>query len=143
MTFRLPLNLAVAGVISLAASCITNTVPTAAQLDAYERQLKAAAQPEYAELEQQRASGQLTESGYESARHQLDQRIQNQVDTMAWSRHALAQSERKAMGIPTPDQPVANPPPGVGQTHGSLYNNMRTTGMGSQSGAYTNPGLGR
>lgn len=143
MTFRLPLNLAVAGVISLAASCITNTVPTAAQLDAYERQLKAAAQPEYAALEQQRASGQLTESDYENSRHKLDQRIQNQVDTMAWSRHALAQSERKALGIPTPDRPVSNPPPGVGQTQGSLYNSMRTTGMGSQSGAYTNPGLGR
>jgi len=135
MTIRISLNLALAAMLSLCASCITNTTPTAAQLDAYESQLRVAARPEYAALEQQLASGQLTRGEYEASRAEVDQRVQNQVDSMAWSRHALAQSELKALGIPTPDQPVANPPPGVGQTQGSLYNAMRTTGMGSQSGA--------
>lgn len=135
MTKRTLLNLALAVALSFGASCITSTAPTAAQLDAFERQLRTEARAEYAALDQQRAAGQLTQAEHAAARARLDQRIQNQVDTLAWSRHALAQSELKALGIPTPDKPVANPPPGVGQTQGSLYNALRTSGMGSQSGA--------
>lgn len=131
MTIRMTLNLALAALLGLCASCTTNgTLPTAKQLDAYERQIRETAQPDYAALEEQRASGQLSQDDYAAARTELDQRVQNKVDTMAWSRHALAQSELKSLGIPTPDQPVENVPPGLGQTQGSLYNNMRTTGMG-------------
>jgi len=108
------------------------TAPTADQMDLLESKVRADHAPQYADLNQQRASGQLTPDEYVTAKAALDLRVRNKVDTMLWNRHALAESDRKANGLPTPDKPVANLPPGVGQTQGSLYTSSRLNGMGNQ-----------
>ena len=74
-----------------------STMPTAAQMDQLESQVRREEEPEYARLSQMRAAGQL-----------------------------------KSMGMPTPDLPVSNLPPGVGSIQGSLYTSSRLNGLGNQ-----------
>ncbi len=131
MNHRFCLFLAAIGVATFLSAC-GSTTPTVAELDGYERMARADHQAEYAELDQQRASGQLSSEQYQVERASLDRRVQNQADTMAWNRHALAQSDLKANNIPTPDQPVDNSPPGVGTVPNSLYNTARNGGTGQQ-----------
>ncbi|MCX6853522.1 MAG: hypothetical protein NTV80_01295 [Verrucomicrobia bacterium] len=107
-------------------------MPTATQMDELERQVRREEEPEYARLAQMRTAGQLSPGEYEVQKQSLDLRVQNKVDNMVWSRHALAQSNLKSMGMPTPDLPVSNLPPGVGTVQGSLYNSTRLNGLGNQ-----------
>ncbi|MBB5038817.1 hypothetical protein [Prosthecobacter dejongeii] len=121
--------------LSLAASlsaCVSS-MPTAEKLDELEQKIRAEYRQEYVLLEDQRRSGALDAEGYQISKARLDQRVQNRVDTMAWSRHALVQSEMKANAIPTPDSPQINTPPGVGSLQGSVYNSTRQNGIGSQA----------
>lgn len=105
-------------------------------MDAYQKAARAANRAEYAELDQQHMSGQLTYEQFEAARKALDQRVQNQADTMAWNRHALAQSELKANSIPTPDQPVSLAAPGSGAIPDTLYNTARRSATSGQQSTY-------
>lgn len=109
-----------------------STAPTVDQLDALETKVRAEHREDYAMLEQQRASGQMTADQYETEHAALDKRVKDKVDTMLWTRHALAQSDLKANGIPTPDNPISLEAPGVGQTQGSLYSSSRLNGLGNQ-----------
>jgi len=116
----------------LLAACTSSSVPTPEQLDALEQKLRDENQPLYADLSQRRASGQLSQAEYEAERASLDHRLLAKVDAMTWSRHALVQSEMKANGIPTPDQPVVLEAPGAGTVQGSLYSSSRINGLGNQ-----------
>lgn len=128
MSFRILLGLPLAFLLG---ACVSST-PTAESLDAMERKVREEYRQDYASLEDQRRTGALDAEQYRIARGQLDQRVQNRVDTMAWSRHALVQSDMKANAIPTPDAPQQNTPPGVGTITGSVYNSTRQNGLGSQ-----------
>ncbi|MES2505170.1 MAG: hypothetical protein V4599_00605 [Verrucomicrobiota bacterium] len=118
--------------LAVTLSACVNSVPTAEKLDELEQKVRAEYRQEYVLLDDQRRSGVLDGEGYKLAKDQLDQRVQNRVDTMAWSRHALVQSDMKANAIPTPDKPQLNLPPGVGTLQGSVYNSTRQNGLGSQ-----------
>lgn len=118
--------------MTLLSACISST-PTAEKLDELEHKIRADFQPSYAQLEEQRRKGELSSEEYAMAKEQLDQRVQNRVDNMAWSRHALVQSDMKANAIPTPDAPQYIAPPGVGSLQGSLYNAQRQNGIGNQA----------
>ncbi|MEQ1751365.1 MAG: hypothetical protein ABL974_18220 [Prosthecobacter sp.] len=109
-----------------------SSAPTAEQMDALQTKIRAEHREEYATLEQQRATGQMSAEQYVTERSSLDKRVQNKVDNMLWNRHALVQSEMRANGIPTPDAPVALDAPGVGQSQGSLYTSSRMNGLGNQ-----------
>jgi len=128
MSPRLILCLSLTALLS---ACVSS-VPTAEKLDQLEQSVRAEYQQEYVDLEAQRRSGQMEAQDYTIAKAELDKRVQNRVDTMAWSRHALVQSDRKANAIPTPDAPQANMPPGVGSISGSVYNATRQNGIGNQ-----------
>ena len=118
-------------------SC-TSTIPDAAQLDQYQALLRQRAEPEFAEIKRLRDSGQITQATYEAYEKQLNQRILHEADSLAWSRHNMAESQRKALGIPTPDKPVANTPPIPGiNSGGSLYR-PATQQFNSQAGTAVN-----
>lgn len=118
-------------------SC-TSTIPDAAQLDQYQALLRQRAEPEFAALRQQRETGQITQAAYDAEIKRLDQRIARQADGLAWSRHNMAESQKKALGIPTPDRPVANTPPIPGiNSGGSLYQ-PATQQFNSQAGTAVN-----
>ena len=107
-------------------------MPSAAQLDNYQRESRAAYQAEYAILERERTEGQMDAQQYELAKSLLDKRVQDRADTMAWNRHALAQSEMKASGIPTPDQPIDLRAPGTGDIPNSMYSTPRNNAINGQ-----------
>jgi hypothetical protein len=119
-------------VLVLTLAACESTVPTSAQLDALEQTVRAEHQSEYAELASLRASGRISAEQHAESVESLDKKVRNKVDTMLWSRHNLAQSERKSLGIPTPDQPVQLDAPTAGQINGSLYSSSRVNGMGNQ-----------
>jgi hypothetical protein len=127
--------------------CGTGTLPTAESLTRAEQVLRDQAREEYAELDQRRGRGELSELDYRAEVAALDKRVQNEAREAAWRRHFLAESERKANGIPTPDRPVANAPPnammggaqgGVGGVQGGQGSLYRPFTMQSQGAAGMN-----
>ena len=118
-------------IIAALVSC-ESTAPTAAQMDELDAKVRVQYREQFSALEQQRRSGAITQADYDMQHAALNREVTNKVDTMLWSRHALAQSELKANHIPTPDRPVELTPPGVGQSQGTLYNSTRINGLGNQ-----------
>lgn len=101
-------------------------------MDALEQRVRAEQQPAYQDLEQRRAAGQITQAEYEAERTIIDHRVRTKVDTLVWSRHALAQSDLRSQGIPTPENPIQLDAPGTGSVNGSLYTSSRVNGLGNQ-----------
>lgn len=131
MKWMLPLFAA-----ALALSCVScatqaKTMPDAADLESSRQRFRAQAQPQFDELERQRASGAISKEDYEREKSALEYRVHQRAVDAAWTAHALAESERKANGIPTPDSPQAID---VGGVTGSLYQSSRDA-YGSQGGA--------
>ncbi len=123
-----------AAIVTLCASCATQseTMPSAAALDQNYQRYLAAAQPEFDELESRRKSGALSQADYEREKSSLEYRVQQRAVDASWTAHSLAESDRRATGIPTPDQPQAIQAGGGGG--GSLYrsHNEQYGGSGAQ-----------
>ncbi len=116
---------------SLLASCASRTmdsVPSLAELNAYEQVVRAKYQGLYNDLEKRRASGTISKAQYDEDKHRLDAKVAAAVNDAAWNKHFLAESERKSDGVPTPDQPVAL---AVGQVGGMMGGSVGSGGMGS------------
>ena len=92
-----------AGLLGLAPAC-TSTLPDARKIDSLRDQVRAQENARYEELARQRADGSLSEPAYQERKAALDQYVTQRVNDIAWTRHFLDQSERKAHGLPTPDQ---------------------------------------
>ncbi len=134
--------LAITLLTGLLASCASSTMdstPTLAELDAYERVVRARYQNEYAELSQQRASGSLGSAEYQRRKDMLDAKVTGGINDAAWNKHFLAESERKANGIPTPDQPVAL---NAGSTGGESFYRPSNQNFGQVAGQSGAAGLG-
>lgn len=96
-----------AAITTMCASCATQaeTMPSASDLDRSDQRFMAMAQPEFDTLERHRKSGELTNEQYQAERATLEYRVHRQAVDAAWTAHSLAESDRKATGIPTPDAP--------------------------------------
>lgn len=125
---------------SLLASCASSTmdsVPTEQELNKYAGVVRARYKAEYDELEQKRARGAISKADYEFNKDRLDSRVNEEVNDAAWNKHFLAESERKADGVPTPDAPVAlNPGATAGESfyRPSNQNFGQVTGQGGSAG---------
>lgn len=125
---------------ALLASCASTTmhsIPTLAELNAYEKVVRARYQGQYDELEHKRASGALSKAEYAEQKRWLDSKVAEGVNNAAWNKHYLAESERKSDGVPTPDQPVAlgtATSVGGGFYMPSYQNYGAVTGMGGSAG---------
>ncbi|MBB5033810.1 hypothetical protein [Prosthecobacter vanneervenii] len=116
---------------SLLASCASRTmdsVPSLAELNAYEQVMRAKYQGLYNDLEKRRASGVISKTQYDEDKHRLDAKVAAAVNDAAWNKHFLAESERKSDGVPTPDQPVVL---AAGQVGGMMSGSVGSGGMGS------------
>ena len=107
----MPLLFAAAALALTCVSCATQakTMPSAADLDRSYERYRLAAQPQFDDLERRRKSGELSQSQYEQQKADLEYTVQRRATDSAWTAHSLAESERRATGIPTPDQPVTAP----------------------------------
>ena len=147
---KLMLAALLSGLLTSCASRTMDSIPTLAELNAYEKVIRARYQVMYDELEQKRASGAISKADYEEQKHRLDTKVSGGVNNAAWNKHFLAESERKSDGVPTPDQPVRLNPGLVGSNNmsggsvssggiGSFYrpsyqNYGAVTGMGGSAG---------
>lgn len=134
--------LAAAILSTLLVSCASSTmdsVPTAAELDHYERVLRARFQSDYNDLESRRSRGTISKAEYEEQKRRLDNYISEQVNEAAWNKHFLAESERKADGVPTPDQTVALDP---GAIQGETFYRPSNQNFGQVTGQSGSAGLG-
>ena len=125
------------GLMASCASTTMHSIPTLAELNAYEKVVRARYQGQYDELEQKRASGALSKAEYAEQKRWLDSKVAEGVNNAAWNKHYLAESERKSDGVPTPDQPVALGPAtvvGGGFYMPSYQNYGAVTGMGGSAG---------
>lgn len=131
-----------AAIAILCASCATQseTIPTVADLEASQKRFRIVAQPQFDDLERRRASGALSQADYQREKSALEYSVNQQAVDAAWTAHALAESDRKATGIPTPDQPQQVQ---VGNIGGSLYqshNDQYGSAGGLGGGSATGPG---
>jgi len=125
-------SLLVALLSGLLASCASKTmdsIPTLAELNAYEQVVRARYQVLYNELEQKRSSGAISKTEYAEQKNRLDSKVAESVNNAAWNKHYLAESERKSDNLPTPDHPVALNPGQVGGS--SMSGAISSGGMGS------------
>jgi|UniRef100_UPI003784B99A hypothetical protein len=127
---------------TLLASCASRTmdsVPTAQELEAYERVIKSRMQDRYNELAHQRSRGAISQADYEEQKRRLDSEVAEKVNDAAWNKHFLAESERKADGVPTPDAPVALNP---GATSGNSFYRPSNQNYGQVTGMSGVGGMG-
>ncbi len=139
------LNILVVALLSgLLGSCASSTmdsVPTALELENYEKVVRSRYQNEYDLLSRKRASGVVSKSEYDEQKHKLDSKVAEEVNDAAWNKHFLAESERKSNGIPTPDSPVSLKAGQVGGSMGSFYRPMNQN-FGQVAGQGGSAGLG-
>ncbi|MCX6851863.1 MAG: hypothetical protein NTY98_23430 [Verrucomicrobia bacterium] len=117
------------GLLTSCASRTMDSIPTLADLNAYEQVVRARYQVMYDELEKKRASGAISKADYAEEKHRLDSKVAESVNNAAWNKHYLAESERKSDGVPTPDQPVVLQSGLVGGN--GMSSGVSSGGMGS------------
>jgi hypothetical protein len=101
-------TLCMAAALSLACVSCNSTdssVPDAARLDEIHATIRQKSQYYYTRIDEQRARGELSDQEYAVQKDKLDEWIWEQARDSAWRQHNLAESDRKAFGIPTPDAP--------------------------------------
>lgn len=133
---KIVLTVLSAGLLASCASRTMDSVPTPEELNAYASVVRARYQAEYNELERKRASGALSKEEYEQHKRFLESKVNEEVNNAAWNKHYLAESERKADGVPTPDAPVALNPGAAGESfyRPSNQNFGQVTGQGGSAG---------
>lgn len=132
--------LLVSPLLLVLAGCTTNSsIPDARDMDKYHRAAEAVMKPERDALEQKRASGQISETEYQAQLAMLERQVSERATDAAWTRHALAESERKMSGIPTPDAPVDLQAPTAGGSGalptGGTYRRFNDQDMGYSTSA--------
>lgn len=118
-----------------------DSIPTGAQMQIYKDQAQREFGSEYLRLAELRHSNVLSEAEYQAELVKVDDRVVARAHTLAWEQHNLAELERKAQGVPTPDQPVQLMPPNAmngGAGGQSLYRNYQqqfntTAGVGGSN----------
>ncbi|MBL9185100.1 MAG: hypothetical protein JNN17_23335 [Verrucomicrobiaceae bacterium] len=135
------LSLAACVVLASCAASTMDSIPTGAQMQIYKQQAQREMGSEYTRLAELRHSNVLSEAEYQAELSKLDDRVVARAHTLAWEQHNLAELERKAQGVPTPDQPVQLMAPNAmngGAGGQSLYRNYQqqyniTAGVGGSN----------
>jgi hypothetical protein len=101
--------------------CVSHdTVPTAADLDQMHVMCRKEMDDLYVDLDRQLAANEINADTYATKKAALDQRVQQRVMDRTWTRHDMAEKERVALGIPTPDHPVVIAAPRPGASGGGM-----------------------
>jgi len=105
------LNLLACALLASCASSTMDSIPTGEKMQIYKNQAQREFAPEFARLSEMREARQLSEEQYFEQYAILEDRVVQRAHTLAWDQHHLAEMERKAQGVPTPDAPMMNMPP--------------------------------
>lgn len=156
MKFQIPPFLLATALMSLLASCggmPYNTKPNAADMDRFYKRAEVMAQEQIAVLDKEKAAGRLTQEQYDQRVTYVQSSVGQRANELAWARHELADSQKRALGIPTGDRPQEVSVPSsagsesfykpygqVGSGFGMNYNNPLGTPMGGMWHGFT-PGM--
>lgn len=111
------------------ASC-QSTIPDQADLARFEEQATVMAQRQIGLLDKQLAAGEITQEQHDRSVAAIQADIPRRAHDLAWTRHELAESEKRALGVPTGDAPMGVRSPGLGQVHDSFYRPKGEVGSG-------------
>lgn len=114
--------------LAFSTSC-QSTIPTAADLDHYYQQATDIANRQIAILDGQLARGEISQSQHDTTAAAIRANIPKQAGDLAWARHELAESQKRALGIPTGDHAVQVNAPGAGGNN-SFYQPRGQVGSG-------------
>lgn len=137
---RLTAALLAGALIFSAVSCDStdSSIPDAAELDRLHAGLRTKAQYYYDRLDERKARGDISSAEYEIERTKLDGWVWEQAKDAAWRSHSLAESERRALGIPTPDSAqqiaIQSGESGIGTGGGGSFYRPYSQVYGSQMG---------
>lgn len=112
------------------AACQTTT-PSVADMDKYYREAQAQAERDIDRLRLKMKSGEISSDQFEYRAQEIRDSVPHRAMKMAWARHELVESQKRSLGIPTGDHPVAVDAPGRGGSE-SFYRAAGTTGSGYQ-----------
>lgn len=80
-------------------------LPNEADLDRAYSQAQNLAKMDIAELDQRRARGEITQEEYVRMKQEINERITARANEIVLTQHALVQSRRQSVGLPTPENP--------------------------------------
>ena len=109
------LSLAACAVLASCAASTMDSIPTGERMQIFKDQAQRDFQSEFARLGELRMTHVLSEAEYQRQLSELNDKVVQRAHTLAWEQHHLAEMERKAQGVPTPDAPVANMAPNAMQ----------------------------
>ena len=115
-----------------------STIPTAADMDRYYQEAEKRAQEQIARLDDKRDRGEISQAERDRKAEEIRASVTARASDLAWSRHALVESQKVAMGIPTGDHPTGVSAPGKGST-GGFYQPAGSTGVGYQGASVFSP----
>ncbi|MBL9115810.1 MAG: hypothetical protein JNJ83_12450 [Verrucomicrobiaceae bacterium] len=109
--------------LTLSACMSSNhTMPDGKRLDRYRRAAQAVFQPELDALDADLAAGRISPGEHVLMTEAVEQKIIARAADAAWTKHAMAETQRKIHGIPTPDSPQNIPIPVAGMATGGVPN---------------------
>ena len=120
--------------VAVLCSC-HSTLPTVADLDHFYKEAERRANVQIEKLAQQRNSGQMGQEEFDYRAQIIRDDIPRKASEMAWTRHDMAETEKRALGIPTGGNTANISAPQVGGIQGSLY---RRRGDPSSTAGNTN-----
>ena len=111
-------------------------LPNEADLDRAYKQSQALAQQDIADLDQRRARGEISGEQYREMKQQIVDRITARANEMVLTQTSLVQSQRQALGLPTPESPqnIAVPQAGTLAT-GTARRQFNDSGGADGTGA--------
>lgn len=145
-TFSALLAITACAMLASCASSTMDSIPTEAQMENFKLTARRGLAQEYMSLAEQRQTGILTNDQYNAELAKLEDRVVSFAHSLAWQSHNMAESQRKSMGIPTPDAPVSLGVPNMGAGSGgdasyqSALNNFNAAG-GVGGGSSVMPSL--
>lgn len=137
---RLTAALFTSALLFTAVSCNStdSTIPDAAELDHLHAGLRTKSQYYYDRLDERKARGEISSAEYDAERDKLDRWVWEQAKDAAWRSHSLAESERRALGIPTPEAgqqiSIQSGESGIGTGGGGSFYRPSNQVYGSQMG---------
>jgi|GEM_PF-4840881 len=121
-------------------SACQSTIPDADDLVRFEKQATDLTNRQIAILDDQLAAGKINQTQRDERAAALRADIPRKTHELAWARHEIAESEKRAWGVPTGDSGTTVHAPQMGGVSNSFYQPRGEVGSGF--GAFQGPNSG-
>lgn len=102
------LNLLACALLASCAASTMDSIPTGEQMQVFKNQAHQDFQSEFARIDELHMTKVLSDAEYQAQYAELQDKVTQRAHTLAWNQHSLAEMDRQAQGVPTPQAPVMN-----------------------------------